>query len=232
MDDCTFLCRLCGVELPAGAFPQSQRFHRGRCRACDYARKLARPLQPARVCRDCGATDAMSWWIDRGWKTPGAHTARCSPCFTEYTRRRQGAKLLVGPVHGPPKPQRKPARSCPDCGVAHHYGGGARCAECALQYRMSLRSESQARRLEVENRGDRDIHWRPLGERDGWTCHLCRKSVKCVGGTAHEPFGATVDHLIPIAAGGEHVWSNVALAHRRCNISRGVGGVSQLRLVG
>ena len=44
--------------------------------------------------------------------------------------------------------------------------------------------------------------------------------------------GATVDHLVPLVQGGEHVWENVALAHRRCNLSRGDRGLAQLRLVG
>lgn len=80
--------------------------------------------------------------------------------------------------------------------------------------------------------GDRDIGWLNLGERDGWRCHLCGRKVQRRPGTAERPLGATVDHLIPLADDGEHIWSNVALAHRRCNTSRGAGGRAQLRLVG
>jgi 5-methylcytosine-specific restriction endonuclease McrA len=45
--------------------------------------------------------------------------------------------------------------------------------------------------------------------------------VPQVAGTAKEPMGGTVDHLVPIVDGGQHVWSNVALAHRICNLARG-----------
>lgn len=55
----------------------------------------------------------------------------------------------------------------------------------------------------------------------GQSCHLCGEEVPYLAGTAHEPKGATVDHIIPIACGGSHTWANVALAHRTCNISRG-----------
>ncbi len=94
--------------------------------------------------------------------------------------------------------------------------------------RPSLRNA----RGDAERHGDRDIHWSTVGERDGWVCHLCYRPVERVAGVNGRPRGATVDHLIPVSVGGEHVWRNVALAHRSCNSARGVGGVVQLRLVG
>jgi 5-methylcytosine-specific restriction endonuclease McrA len=70
-----------------------------------------------------------------------------------------------------------------------------------------------------------------VGVRDGWVCHLCGGEVVQVAGVADEPWGATVDHLVPVVEGGLHVWGNVALAHRRCNISRGVKPVEVVRVV-
>jgi 5-methylcytosine-specific restriction endonuclease McrA len=32
---------------------------------------------------------------------------------------------------------------------------------------------------------------------------------------------ATIDHVLPIAAGGLHIWSNVQLLCRRCNVAKG-----------
>lgn len=70
-----------------------------------------------------------------------------------------------------------------------------------------------------------------IGDRDGWKCHLCRKAVdKTLPGTAQ--MGPTIDHLIPISAGGEDSEPNVALAHRKCNCARGAKGAAQLRLTG
>jgi 5-methylcytosine-specific restriction endonuclease McrA len=46
-------------------------------------------------------------------------------------------------------------------------------------------------------------------ERDGWTCQLCHKLMT--------PATASLDHIIPLAVGGEHSYSNVQAAHRRCN---------------
>ena len=41
-----------------------------------------------------------------------------------------------------------------------------------------------------------------------------------------------IDHLIPLAAGGEHSYLNVAAAHRACNCARGAHGAAQLALIG
>jgi 5-methylcytosine-specific restriction endonuclease McrA len=108
------------------------------------------------------------------------------------------------------------------------------CVPCRVVWRTTARARSgcRSRRWAAETIGDRGINWTSLGERDGWMCHLCGKSVKRLAGTAYVPQGATVDHLIPISAGGSHTWDNVSLAHRSCNISRGAKGVAQLRLVG
>lgn len=70
-----------------------------------------------------------------------------------------------------------------------------------------------------------------LGERDGWRCHLCRRRVDRALASPH-PQSPTFDHLTPISAGGVDEPTNLALAHRRCNVSRGNRGPAQLLLVG
>lgn len=70
-----------------------------------------------------------------------------------------------------------------------------------------------------------------IARRDGWRCHLCSRRVDQALVSPH-PMSATVDHLIPIVAGGDDAPENTRLAHRRCNSSRGAGGTVQLLLVG
>lgn len=77
----------------------------------------------------------------------------------------------------------------------------------------------------VEREGEKvtvDYIW----ERDNRICHICKKYV--------DRKDASRDHLIPISAGGPHVRANIALAHRLCNVRRGVGKrvPAQLRLLG
>jgi len=57
--------------------------------------------------------------------------------------------------------------------------------------------------------------------RDGSMCHLCRTPVD-LALSGRDRMGPTADHLIPVALGGGDEAHNIALAHRRCNIKRGV----------
>ena len=49
--------------------------------------------------------------------------------------------------------------------------------------------------------------------RDKKICSLCHTSVK--------RSDATLDHIVPLSKGGNHTYANVALAHHRCNSSKG-----------
>jgi len=59
-------------------------------------------------------------------------------------------------------------------------------------------------------------------ERDGGRCHRCGKKVP--------KKGWHLDHLVPLARGGEHCYRNVAVAHAKCNISKGIKPSAKLRL--
>lgn len=194
-----------------------------------------------RPCKDCGALGWYGWWRKLGWKeSGGSFRCRCHPCYNASIRKRykaanprgpQGLRGPRGPKFGPPKP--RPTVTCPECGVEHvRSNQSLRCPECVDRLNAERRSYSEARRRKAYRDGDKDIHWEALGHRDKWRCHICGGNVARRAGTAMVMDGATVDHLVPIAAGGDHTWSNVALAHRSCNISRGARGSAQLRLVG
>lgn len=69
-------------------------------------------------------------------------------------------------------------------------------------------------------------------ERDQWRCHICRRLTlrsRCVP----HPRAPVLDHLVPIAAGGDDVAANVATACFLCNSIKGQrGGNEQLALFG
>ena len=57
-------------------------------------------------------------------------------------------------------------------------------------------------------------------DRDNWTCHICGGPVDhTVDG--NNPLGPSLDHVIPLSAGGAHSYDNVRLAHRKCNTVKG-----------
>lgn len=67
-------------------------------------------------------------------------------------------------------------------------------------------------------------HARVMREED--TCHVCGLPVdKTLSG--RHPLGPTVDHLVPVAAGGTHDRANLRLAHARCNNQRQAPGVTR-----
>jgi len=68
-----------------------------------------------------------------------------------------------------------------------------------------------------------------LVKRDGVKCNICTKRVD-MSKSGLDPLGPTIDHLLPVSKGGTNDSFNLALAHRRCNTSRGNRGHAQLLL--
>lgn len=53
-------------------------------------------------------------------------------------------------------------------------------------------------------------------ERAAGACGICSQSVDLTLAARH-PLSATIDHIIPFTAGGEHSYANTQLAHWACN---------------
>lgn len=66
-------------------------------------------------------------------------------------------------------------------------------------------------------------------ERDKWTCRICGdKTVR----KPYMPNSAELDHIQPIARGGEHSYLNTQCACRKCNLLKGAKALGQMLLVG
>jgi 5-methylcytosine-specific restriction endonuclease McrA len=76
-------------------------------------------------------------------------------------------------------------------------------------------ARSYRRRQRIAGAVVEKIDPRAIYERDGGKCHICGKRVA--------KKDISIDHLIPVSHGGDHVALNVRLAHLRCNIKRGPG---------
>jgi 5-methylcytosine-specific restriction endonuclease McrA len=76
-----------------------------------------------------------------------------------------------------------------------------------------------AKRRAIMKRGDVIRHL-DIFERDEWICGICKELIdKYLRGDAW--MRATLDHIIPLCKGGEHVFENVQAAHWRCNMLKG-----------
>ena len=61
--------------------------------------------------------------------------------------------------------------------------------------------------------------------RDGWLCQICgrftNRRVHIPRGEPYDPMRPTVDHIVPLSKGGDHLMANAQTAHARCNLEKG-----------
>lgn len=117
---------------------------------------------------------------------------------------------------------------CPVCGEITNRP--KYCSDACAKKVANTKHETR-RRIKIKSvLVDGDITVERLYERDHGICWICgercdwndketRNNGTIVCGNNYP----SIDHVISLAKGGEHKWSNVALAHRLCNSIRGAG---------
>jgi len=124
---------------------------------------------------------------------------------------------------------------CQDCGETTDRkagrGGVRRCEDCRHKARRNDYRHKNYQRRHATPPPTKKITLAELGARDGWRCHLCRRKVDPALKSPHD-LSPTMDHLEPVANGGDHEPVNLALAHRICNTLRSNRGPAQLALIG
>ena len=87
----------------------------------------------------------------------------------------------------------------------------------------SPRRRAQWKKRHAEKRGaprGEIIYPESIYRRDGWICRVCGEPVDRTLEWPHV-MSASLDHRVPIAAGGTHTRDNVQLAHFACNARKG-----------
>lgn len=110
---------------------------------------------------------------------------------------------------------------CPVCG-ARTYRPKYCSRECLNKAQNALREANRRAKIK-EALVDNDISLAKLYQRDRGVCAICgeicnyedyaTKDGHFVAGNTYP----SIDHIVPLSKGGSHAWSNIQLAHRRCN---------------
>lgn len=205
------VCEWCGHEF--SGYPK--RWCSAECKSAERYRNHSSPVNwscpvpPRRRCDWCAR-----WYYDNG--KPHC-SVECGAHLYDLARR-QRFWLIEW-------------RHCTTCDEvfprAVHHAKSTMCRSCTIRAR---RAKDKARRRGATTCGEA-FTVQEIGERDGWLCHLCGDPVV----NREYNFGSldpTIDHLVPVADGGEHTRANVKLAHMICNAKRQTGGNVQLQLIG
>lgn len=116
--------------------------------------------------------------------------------------------------------------TCKTCGILfsslYGYRLNSCCsAECTKENdRVNMRRSKEKRKAIIRS-GYSDGHklFDPIDvlKRDGWQCQVCGCDTPSrLRGTHHDD-APEIDHIIPLAKGGTHTWSNVQCLCRICN---------------
>lgn len=174
---------------------------------------------------------------------PEEHRRLVKLAGKERQRRRAGRRPMVeimaeASLRREEEAQRIAQRTCPDCSAqlqadrTGYRGACIYCAPCAEKRARSLKRSNRVARKAAERTAT--VEWfDPVEvlERDGWRCHLCGiRTPKRLRGT-HADNAPELDHIVPLAAGGEHSRINTACACRRCNRTKSDRPMGQMRLV-
>lgn len=226
-------CREAGIRTWSERYPDPPvRDRSGLCAVCFSPFDRKRGRNDAGLCcsRECG----FELLRQRGAQSKAVTEAKLE--FARWARLTARAKILK-PVPAP--------KTCRDCGTVIDKGK-QRCEPCKAEataarpkskpdktlpaYRAS-RSRCKARRR-MREREQRVETFDPFAifDRDKWRCHICGcNTPKRLRGT-FEPNAPELDHIIPLAAGGEHSRRNTACSCRRCNIAKADKPFGQLSM--
>jgi hypothetical protein len=211
-------CEVCGTSY----IDKSGGQQRTCSRACGLKIKIMpiRPKAPKlhmiriRWCTQCGA-----WFVSKGPQLT------CSEaCAHEAKRAYDLAYNSTRPRKPPP-----PETPCITCGEGSFPFPPRNCPACKREIKRA--SKRRRRVLELGAQSE-PYTLAEIAKRDHNRCGICHKRIAMAQAAPH-PRSPSIDHMVPLARGGDDTRANVQLAHFLCNARKGDrGGHEQLALVG
>lgn len=179
---------------------------------------------------------------------PPVHQGDCPQCGSRFTYTGQGRRTYCGRVckRAAALERRRATRDwgnrrrctplptpCTDCSTAIVQPPRRKCDTCLRVTRKARKQRDRRRRRALKHGAISEPYTLTyIAKRDRLRCGLCHAKVNVRLVVPH-PKAPTVDHIVPLASGGDDTKANVQLAHFQCNVTkREHGGGEQLLLFG
>lgn len=236
VEDCTRPHRargLCSTHYNRTHIPPEVR-HRKATIPCDWCGK---PCQkdPGRRKRYAGLFCGMScrdaWRLATGNNPFPSEEARCKGRAVLDSRRRRAQAKMRKAARGT-RGRHWTAGQCERCGAS--FVSEAKSNHLGRYCSNACKRRAKASRRRARQAGAQAERYSRVRifERDKWRCHICKRKTKRTVVVPH-PRAPVVDHLIPLAHGGDDTAANVATACFMCNsVKSDRGSGEQLALIG
>lgn len=122
---------------------------------------------------------------------------------------------------------------CGECGseycALYGHGHAKLCVPCAdVRARMHKRTHRVARKARQRGATIEPVNPIKVFDRDGWKCRLCDLPTPRGKRGTYDDDAPELDHIVALAAGGEHSYRNTQCACRRCNLLKSDRPVSEM----
>lgn len=229
------ICKKCGKEFT----PKKNRnasFCSNRCISQYYANIRKKPIKPIKKCAYCGKEyKGQGKYCSRECKdnqhikNKTIHTLTCEYCgrsFESERIKKYCSEECLTDMMEIKKIKREkekyiPRRViCKECGKEFwtEYGNTRRsfCSDkCSKQY--SHRVAKSARRARIKGNGYELFDPHEVLHRDNYTCQICGVKTPIELRGTLDDCAPELDHVIPLALGGEHTRENTQCLCRKCN---------------
>lgn len=215
--DC--VCRQCGCH-----FQVDRKGSRGKskvtCKSCAALPRQA-ILHVSSACSSCGCEFSYI----KNFGVRGRKKTICENCRAEgVTQKLHSIECLhCGKEF---KSDRKYATYCSHTCAKLHQGISRRVWPTEAD---SRRHTEHVRRLRISNSSIDRFTYHEIFERDGYVCAICGE-VTDRSVDAHRDNRPSLDHKVPLSAGGTHTRDNVQCTHWICNVKKSSAGFKRMKM--
>lgn len=214
-------CIICGKEFDS--FRESQKTCSHECslirnKIRDNQRRRIQKIQ--KTCDICGKTFFTNH--------DSQMTCGSDKCKSEYRRIAHKKRNERAKANKKPRLITYEIRECVECGELFTIDDKRNNKCCSKKCSKKRNNRRRDKRIPKAQIVDTDISLRKLFKRDNGICWICGEkcdfnstSVSKKGNTICGDLYPEIEHVVPICRGGLHSWTNVRLAHHKCNAEKG-----------